>query len=257
MTSRSSCPHCNRTLSWLELLPILSYFLGRRRCKSCCFRISWQYPAIECIAAIIVVLLFRRNGISAEYAWNSTFILLMLLVAIVDWQHLLIPNRIILSGFIIGILLVLLISPNRILQHLLSSLIAALTMFAVSILAKNMFGKPAMGMGDVKLGLILGLFLGYPSFLISLWFAAVLGSIYGLSLRISNQSHSAPGWGSVLALHMKSEDRTQDLAGEIVLVNSGDVKLPFGSFLAFSSSVVLLWGDFFSNAAQSWLFPSP
>ena len=222
LSLRSFCPSCNHSLAWYELIPVVGYVIIRGRCRYCKERISSSYPLIEIISAGIIVALLLKYSLTLEFALSSIFCLLMLLIAIIDWKHLIIPNQIVIAGFIIGLALKVLIS-NQIFVNAIISSVGSLVVVTIILLLSNLFfKKETMGWGDVKLAGVIGLFLGIQNFLIVVWLAALGGSVYGIWLM-----------------------RKQ--------VKQRESKLPFGSFLAIAACVVLYFQETISELMQTWL----
>jgi len=230
---RSFCPNCNRTLEWYELIPVLSFFIGGGKCATCSQRISRTYPVVEFVAAALTVLLFLRFGATARFLFTVTFVLIMLLVAIVDWRHFLISNKILGLSFVLGVILFLAFNVNNLPQHLLSGVLAFGTMLTVTTMGKWIFRKEAMGFGDVKLGAVIGLFLGFQNFLLAVWMAAVLGALFGIFKRVHQSS----------IFNLKSQINLPSL----------EIKLPFGTFMAITSSVVCIFEEYVHEAIDLWL----
>jgi len=146
----------------------------------------------------------------------------MLLIAIIDWKHLIIPNQIVIIGAILGLAMKALVHSSVLVSAIASS-IGSLVIITIILLLSNLFfKKETMGWGDVKLAGVIGLFLGFQNFLIVLWLAALGGSVYGIWLM-----------------------RRRGMLRES--------KLPFGSFLAITACVVLYFQETISELIQSWL----
>ncbi len=181
---RSHCPHCHKTLSWYELIPLASYMIQRGRCRVCQARLTVQYPLVELASALIFVFVpkiiqnfFFFTGtkytllLSGSSAiWIIVF-LLLLSAFIIDLRHYIFPNTANITIFILGILWVVLGSELGVfssvfgssflkqygvalpsfssiwLNHLLGAVAGSLFFFLIVVLSR---GK-AMGMGDVKL----------------------------------------------------------------------------------------------------------
>lgn len=229
--SRSFCPSCNHRLKWYELIPVAGYVINRGGCRYCKEHISLLYPFVEITSAgIIIILLFKYN-LTYEFAISSIFCLLMLLIAIIDLQHFIIPNSIIIAGFIIGFAIRAFAYYETLLYTILSSIGSMIVVAAILLLSNRISKKETMGWGDVKLAGVIGLFLGFPKFLVVLWFAAVFGTIYALTRSRKGNAHFAI-------------DNPQS---EI------DFKIPFGSFLAAASCVIVYFQETISEWIQIWL----
>ena len=154
--------------------------------------------------------------------YTSAFLLVMFLIALIDWQQLIIPNNIIVVGLISGLLLNIMLGTTYVVYNVVSSFVAFGITALVRIGGSWLFKKPIMGMGDVKLAALVGLFLGFQGFLVALWLAAIIGTLYGMIRR----------------------KRCQSSQGE---------KLPFGSFIAVTSSVVMLFAESLHHYVDVWL----
>lgn len=219
---RSFCPSCNHSLAWYELMPVVGYMLNRSRCRYCKEHISFSYLLVEIISAGILVVLLLKYSITLEYALSSIFCLLMLLIAIIDWEYLIISNQIVIVSFIFGLALKALINSSMLVNAIISSIGSMIVVTTILLLSNYFFKKETMGWGDVKLAGVIGLFLGFQNFLIVLWLAALSGSVYGI-LQI--------------LLHKKTRE----------------TKIPFGSFLASTACFILYFQEQISELIQSWL----
>jgi len=222
ISPRSFCPHCNRQLHWFELVPVGSYFLARGKCKVCSGKISITYPVNEVFVALLFVFLYYRYGMSSEFVAASAFSFLMLTVAIIDWKYFVVPNVLVLSGVVLGVLLKLTLSGSTIIHDTIAAILAFVTVFAIRYWGNIYFKKEAMGLGDVKLAALIGFFMGFQLFLVSLWLASLAGAIYGISRHV-------------------------------VLKHANEEKIPFGSFLGITSVIVMISHDVIDQLFERWL----
>ncbi len=235
---RSFCPLCNQPLMWYELIPIVGYALDHGRCRYCKERISLYYPIVEIISAGILIVLLLKYHITLEFALSSIFCLLMLLIAIIDWKHLIIPNQIVVAGFILGLALKALVSSDVFVQAIISSIGSLVLVTIILILSNLFFKKETMGWGDVKLAGVIGLFIGFQNILIAIWMASIVGTLYALTRSRKGNTHFAI-----------DNPRLRDGQAQFEI----DFKLPFGSFLAITACVVLYFQETISELIQSWL----
>jgi leader peptidase (prepilin peptidase)/N-methyltransferase len=150
---RSACMSCGSELAWYDNLPLLSYAVLRGHCRACGVRISLLYPAVELATGVLVAACFVRFGLSGRAAVAAFFCVVLVAVSAVDLTHRIIPNRIVLPAT--GIVLVAQTPLRPSPEWALASLGAALFLFVAAL------AYPAgMGMGDVKLALLLGAALG-------------------------------------------------------------------------------------------------
>ncbi len=221
ISPRSFCPHCNRQLQWYELVPVGSYLFARGKCRKCSGRISVTYLVNEVIVALLFIILFYRYGMSTEFALAAAFSCLMLAVAIIDWQYLAVPNVVVVSGFVIGIVVKLSFGDASIIRDAVAAMLAFVTLFTVRFSGNAYFKKETMGWGDVKLAGLIGFFIGFQFFLGSLWLASAAGAMFGFV-------------------------RQQGVK------NPEEEKIPFGSFLAFASMAAMFSRDAINQLFERW-----
>jgi leader peptidase (prepilin peptidase) / N-methyltransferase len=228
---RSFCPHCQNIIDFPELIPVLGFLIAGGRCKSCSSRISFLYPIIELFVASVTVFVFYQKGISLSALVLMVFFLLMLTIALIDWKYLIIPNQIVIVGVVAGFLIKGLSGETAFIDSLLASFISFLTLLVVMLLGNIFLKKPSMGGGDVKLAAVIGLFLGYWDFMIALWLASIVGTVFGLMRsRIGNAGFPMSYSQSAI-----------------------DSKLPFGSFLAATSVFILFFQQQIQGLIDTWL----
>jgi leader peptidase (prepilin peptidase)/N-methyltransferase len=101
---RSRCPRCRTMIGWYDNVPILSFFFLRGRCRTCRAPISFQYPVVELLTAMLCYLLFNRFGVSVDFFGYFAFVAALVVVSGIDIAHRIIPDRISLSGVGAGLL---------------------------------------------------------------------------------------------------------------------------------------------------------
>ncbi|MEK7147698.1 MAG: prepilin peptidase [Patescibacteria group bacterium] len=177
LRGRSSCPHCGKQLHWWELLPVVGFFILKGRCSACSARISWQYPAVEILTGLIFATIFNL-----EFSIFNKVILILVfciyvVIVIYDIRHKIIPDSLVYSSIVLS-----LIVPLFIVHYSLADWFAGpmlfLFFFAIWFLSK---GK-AMGFGDAKLALSVGLLLGITSSVSAIILAFWIGAAFGLLL---------------------------------------------------------------------------
>jgi len=183
----------------------LSYFLLRGKCRDCGGAISWRYPLVELLAGILLLASYLRYGISLHLLGASVFSLLLLMIFFIDLEHRIIPNLLTYPGIVLGLALS---AANGRLPNALAASLGAGLFFLLVILAS----RGGMGLGDAKLGAMMGAFLGWPSIAVALVISFVLGGAAGALLVL---------------LKLRSRK---------------DV-IPFGPALALGGMVALLWGE--------------
>ena len=240
----SSCPHCGRRLGWAELVPLISFAVLRGKCATCGKPISWRYPVYELFAGAATVLFFLKYGPVPEYLLVVSFIMVMSVVAVTDWDRLIIPNRVLIVGAVIGLGLNAALFVDVFVERLIASLVSGGIALLVMVAGNWLFKKESMGIGDMKLAALIGLFLDIELFLVSFWLAALLGVMCGAAGVRSNRAVGI------------LDGATQTPLASSLRPDSGlhsGVLLPFGSFLAAASSVVIAFKGFFLGLIDQWL----
>jgi leader peptidase (prepilin peptidase)/N-methyltransferase len=149
----SACMACGHELAWYDNVPLLSYALLRGRCRACRARIALRYPAVELAAALLVAACVWKFGLHGEALVAAFFCLALVAVSATDLEHRLIPNRIVLPAAALVLVAQTALDPSP------EWAIAAVGASAF-LLAAALAYPAGMGMGDVKLALLLGAMLG-------------------------------------------------------------------------------------------------
>jgi leader peptidase (prepilin peptidase)/N-methyltransferase len=194
---------------------------------------------VEVIGAALALALFLRCGLSWQYAFLLVASNLFVLIALIDWQHLIIPNTLVAAGMTIALLSHVLNGMPEVLVSVFSVGGSSFVMMLLKAGGDAIFKKQSMGMGDVKLAGVVGLFVGFTGFLAVLWIAALIGILYAGAMRMLGCRGEFTSRGLNL---IRSSD-----AGSISNL------LPFGSFL---SVVTILFFVFDVQAQQiidTWL----
>ena len=204
---RSACPRCSALLSWYDNIPVLSFLVLRGRCRTCGVPIAWRYPIVEAVTAVALVLAYLAFGPTAEFVVASVLLAALIAISAIDLQHLLIPDVITLPGILVG--LVANVATGR--MSWIDSVLG-ITLASGLFLAIILVSRGGMGGGDLKLGAMLGAFLGWKALLFALFVAVILGGVLGIALVASG------------------------LRGRKDAV-------PFGPFLAVGGAMALFWGE--------------
>jgi leader peptidase (prepilin peptidase)/N-methyltransferase len=151
---RSACPRCAVPILVRDNIPLLSYALLRGRCRSCRNPISWRYPAVELSTATLAVASAVAFGLTLHALAAAIFCAALVTISATDIERMIVPNRVVLPATAVVLGLQLLRRPS--LEWPAAGLGAALFLFAVALLYPK-----GMGMGDVKLALLLGVGVGW------------------------------------------------------------------------------------------------
>lgn len=174
----SHCPSCNTRLRWFELIPVLSWLLQRGRCRTCGAAVSWFYPLGELTTALILQFIVWHGGLTLETLVVLVLFLLVITVTLTDLRAMRMPNKIMLPGLLLLLVLRMLVSTEPLWFYLLGFLIGG------GLLTLLAFLPNGMGGGDIKLFAGIGLALGPELVLLSFFCACLAGTLVGLPLRV-------------------------------------------------------------------------
>jgi leader peptidase (prepilin peptidase)/N-methyltransferase len=181
LSPRSHCAECRRTLSWMELIPIVSFLSLRGKCRFCGMRIPAYHLVVEILTAIVFLVLWQNHGLSWEFVTMTILCSLLLVISFIDLQHLCIPNGLTLLTMLIALLDRLMIEGETWATMFVDGGAGAAMLGIAGILGSVWHRRQSMGMGDVKLAGVLGVLFGWHATLFVIYFACVLGTIYGVS----------------------------------------------------------------------------
>jgi len=203
----SHCPGCDAPVRPYDNVPVLSWLLLRGRCRDCRAPISIRYPLVEaCSAGLAVAVVLARHG-AHDLALGLTLIALLVPIALIDLDHRIIPNRLTALGAVAALAIGLASDPGGVPQQLIAGAAAG------GFLLLAALARPGgMGMGDVKLAGMLGLFLG-RDVAVALLVALLAGTLVGVA---------------IMARRGTAEGRK--------------TAIPFGPFLALGGVVALVAG---------------
>jgi leader peptidase (prepilin peptidase)/N-methyltransferase len=204
-TSRSRCMTCSHELSARDNVPLLSYALLRGRCRHCQASIPWRYPAVEALTALLVAACALRFGPTPDALVAAGFCTVLVVVSAIDVEHRIVPNRIVLPAAGVAVVAQTILHPGA--EWVLAALGASGFLLAAALAYPK-----GMGMGDVKLALLLG---------------AVLGRNVSVALMVGCLAALVPA----AALALRHGSRARKIA------------IPFAPFLAFGAVVALFFGD--------------
>jgi leader peptidase (prepilin peptidase)/N-methyltransferase len=170
----SHCPSCGTPVKPYDNVPILSFLLLRGRCRSCSTAISPRYPLVEALTALLCAGAVLHDGSAATIALSIALILIVVPAAVIDFEHRIIPNKLNALGAVLAIVLGLALDPGGEPQRLIAAAAAGGFLLIAAIAHPG-----GMGMGDVKLAAVMGLFLGSavaPAILIALLLGVLVGA---------------------------------------------------------------------------------
>jgi leader peptidase (prepilin peptidase) / N-methyltransferase len=195
---RSRCPHCETPIKPYDNVPVLSWLALRGKCRSCGARISARYPLVELGTGVLCALVVVSKGPDEDALLGLVLVLLLVPVTLIDLEYRIIPNTLMIIGAVLAPAIVLLTAPDDILEYLIASVAAGAFFFVFA------FAYPrGMGMGDVKLAAVLGLFLGRavgPAIFIALVTGTLVGALVIARKGVQEGRKTAVPFGPFLAL---------------------------------------------------------
>ena len=174
---RSACPGCGHLIAALDNIPVLSFLILRGRCRHCGMRISLQYPLVEILCPLILILVYRQFGFSLGFFGYGVFALGLVVIFFTDVNRRIIPDRVTYPGIVLGLVF------RAFSSDILTGLIGAAAGFGLLLLVawfgRLLFRKEAMGGGDIKLAAMVGAFLGWKLLLVGLFLSFLIGALVG------------------------------------------------------------------------------
>ncbi|HKB25857.1 MAG TPA: prepilin peptidase [Methylomirabilota bacterium] len=202
---RSACPACDVAIAWYDNIPVLSFLALRGRCRACGGAISSRYPVVELLTAAAFLGAWAAFGPTPRFAVSAALLAALIAIAAIDLQRQIIPDAITLPGIVAGVLIG--VGTGAWLDSVIGVLVGGGIFFVIILVQPG-----GMGGGDMKLGAMLGAFLGWKALLFSLFVAVTVGGVVALAL---------------LATGLRGRKDP----------------IPFGPFLALGGAAGLFWGE--------------
>jgi leader peptidase (prepilin peptidase)/N-methyltransferase len=202
----STCPKCQAAIRAYDNIPILSYLILRGRCRSCGIRISPRYPAVEALTALLFAAVTWHDGLTFSLPFDLAFAASIVALVFIDAAHMILPNVITYPGIIFALIsriaIPYLASPNHFddlaglagalpayplwMTSLIGATIGAVigggSLWLMGFLWEKLRGVEAMGLGDVKMMVMVGAYLGWRLTILTIFIAVFSGSIMGIAV---------------------------------------------------------------------------
>ena len=162
LSGRSFCPSCKKKINWYDNIPVLSYFVLKARCRWCHKPISAYYPLVELITAILFLIIYLAAPEPYLLIRNWVFAFLLIIIFIYDLKYYLILDKISIPAVIVALIF------NLFLINFLNLLLAAFVLSAFFLLQFLLSRGRWIGGGDIRLGFLIGIMLGWPQALLAL-----------------------------------------------------------------------------------------
>jgi leader peptidase (prepilin peptidase)/N-methyltransferase len=208
----SRCPKCSTRIKWYDNVPVLAWLWLRGRCRACGQPISWRYPVVEALSAALFLAVHMRYGLSWLALEYTIFCWSLLVVSVIDLDHMILPDVFTLSGIVIGLLGAALNPDRQFLPALYGVLMGGGFLWFIAYFYFLWRKEEGMGGGDIKLLGWIGAVLSWTSIPFVILVSSLLGSVVGISYALKTRAG------------LKST-------------------IPFGPFLALAAILYLLGGE--------------
>ncbi len=202
----SHCVRCGRRIKAIDLTPLFNFIWLRGKCRFCGGRIGISHPLVELLTGLLFMAAYLRFGLSIELIKALLLISILLVISIIDTEHYIIPDKLIIFFFFLGIVSIIFMGEPTVLSALLGFSAAFISLLALALVSRG-----GMGGGDIKLAAVIGVYLGWPNGITAVLLGCLLAGLAGLIL---------------ILLRLKSR---KDL-------------IPFGPFLAVGALITSSYG---------------
>jgi leader peptidase (prepilin peptidase)/N-methyltransferase len=251
----SRCPRCLNPIKPYDNVPVFAWFWLRGKCRNCGLPISPMYPLVELTTGLLFVGCYLEFGITQATVKWLFFLCLVIILTVTDLRVRLLPDVITLPGFAAGVLFSAFVPPNDgivpllslkffhqlpperflgVIEALSGGAFASLLLWGAAALYKLVRGREGMGLGDVKMMLMVGAFLGVRNAFLTILLGTLLGSFLGVAVIATMY---AGGAGRQLA--ERASRRRLGSVNQIRWIIASQYHLPLGTFLGIAALVVM------------------
>lgn len=200
VTPGSHCTNCGHRLTPGELIPIFSYLFQGRKCKKCHQKISPFYAIFEAMTGILFCLCYLKYGFSGQLVLSLTFISMLLIIMLSDYQTMIIPDEVlIVTSILLLIEIAIFKSPKAVLVALKNGLLSFFIMWGIKKIGDFLFKKESMGGGDIKLMFVYGIYFGVATSVLTIFASSFIGLPIALIMVKKSSNHEIP-FGPFLAI---------------------------------------------------------
>ncbi len=184
VVGRSHCDFCRHTLSWFDLLPVLSFLSTQARCRYCHRRLSYKYPVIEILSGLLFIFTWLGLPLVSPTLSLTTYIIVLIANAVLfviffsDFFYGIIPFPVVLAGLVDAAFLLVVVLHGNYLQSVVSALGAFLFFLLLYVVTRGR----GIGFGDVVYALLMGFLLGFPKIIVGMYVAFLTGAVVSLIL---------------------------------------------------------------------------
>jgi leader peptidase (prepilin peptidase)/N-methyltransferase len=209
ITPPSHCGNCDTRLKWRDLIPIGSYLWLKGKCRYCNSKISMRYPLVEGLTGILLVGIYLRYGIGISFFKYSILTLFLIVIALIDYDTTDVYSSVVYSGMAVGIVFIIIEAIGY--SHSISSYIIG-GLIGFGVIGSIYILTGGMGVGDIEIAVLCGLFLGWKLEIYFLLISFIIGGVTAVTL---------------MALKKKSKDEY----------------IPLGPSLAIGAYMVIIIGE--------------
>lgn len=262
----SKCPKCATPIKWYDNVPVFGWMWLGGKCRSCKTKISVMYPLVELTTGLLFVAGYEEFGLTPETVKWLVFTCLLIVLTITDLRVRMLPDLVNWPGFGVGLFFSALVPPSDgLVRALLGSLLPAdaaawvlglvnglagaaiggLGFWAMGAMFSRLMGRPAFGLGDVKMLAMIGAFLGIRGIFFTLLLGSLIGSIVGIAV-ITGLFFA--GWKRPVAERAERRGVGKERALRWTLAKR--YQLPFGTYLGMGAMAVVYLRP---EALQNWI----
>lgn len=216
----SCCPFCSERLGAVELIPLIGYIIFRGRCLHCGAAISIRYPLVELAIGLLFIVVFNLFGLTASFIFYLFLLNLLFAIALIDLEHRIVPNKLVVAGLITGNLfflpqllnLWLPVATELTVNRAFTDALAGLLLGGGIMLIIFLVTRGGMGAGDFKLMALIGFYVGLRGAALVMLLGFFLGALAGVT-------------GMILGKLTRKD------------------ALPFAPYLVMATFAEILWGE--------------
>jgi leader peptidase (prepilin peptidase)/N-methyltransferase len=263
---RSACPHCGKPIAFYDNIPVLSWLILRGRCRNCSAHVTPRYLIVELLTGGLFLLCYSNFGLTLAALKCAIFGFLLLGLIFTDAETHLLPDKMTLTGLVIGLVLSWFVPVNDLLSMLLpgflqipvspnisarlfsmmdsalGAAVGASFLYGAGAIYLRARGVEGMGFGDVKLMAMIGSFVGLRLTILTIFAASLAGSAFGLSTMLAVWIKRTKR--RTRALHEPNSIARKRAWGS-ALIALRRYQMPFGVFLGSMGLAALLFGQRF------------
>ena len=210
---RSFCPKCNHQLKAIDLVPVFSQLFLKSKCRYCGAKISLRYPAIELITGVLFLLSYLLYGLTWECLIYIIFWSMLLITTMIDFDHMVISDAVLLVGTIPAVIYVLLADVS-ILDHGLGAVVGFAFFLLIYLLSKLIYKREAFGFGDVLLIGSIGIYLGLAQTILVCLLSFLVAAVAIVGMQIVGRKKM-----------------------------SGQMEVPFGPYICIAAFIATIFGE--------------